>query len=655
MIQIAYSIIISFCIPFSLVGDIDNSPARNNHGAVNYEYEISTFEITNSQYCVFLNSVATKDNDKYQFYSPIMGQNFMGGVVKVVDGENVKFVVKPGYENKPIIGVSWKNAIYFINWLNYNCDLIEIGADQSSLRPYFLGNRKGSSYDLRDGNIVRRDDSRYWMPNIDEWQKACYYNGKNWDYKYLSDGANIYSIEKGWAYGFPHIKDVGFGVSPTYYGTYDQQGNVAEWIENGNGEFKYALGGSLIRPFKYAIFGEYEGDFPDKSIATFGLRICRTANKKLRAIAPDFTLKKDTLFIKNNQKAIIRDKNGGVYVTVEFPGNEGDVVNQYKGRVNYKYNISKYELTNQEYCNFLNSVAQKNDYYRLWDSNMEFSVCGGINRVIRSDGSFLYVVKPNYEKKPVSYIGFYELARYANWLHFGCPYGSEVLGVTEGTNEIGAYDTSDFELVRFGKKKVSKEFGQRNKGAKYWIPNEDEWYKAAYFDPTIIGNRKYHDYPTRSSDIPALTMANFMRDSQYSIGQPYFVADVDAFSQYASFFGTVQQGGNVWEWTESWQYDIPGCRSLRGGSWQYTEYGMNAINEDPGGINDKSYLFGGRLCKSYDNDGYENIENSFADDIYLKIHLMSKKQLLLIVSLLSALCFGVLILSCYLIVKRYHK
>lgn len=79
MIQIAYSIIISFCIPFSLVGDIDNSPARNNHGAVNYEYEISTFEITNSQYCVFLNSVATKDNDKYQFYSPIMGQNFMGG------------------------------------------------------------------------------------------------------------------------------------------------------------------------------------------------------------------------------------------------------------------------------------------------------------------------------------------------------------------------------------------------------------------------------------------------------------------------------------------------------------------------------------------------------------------------------------------------
>lgn len=182
----------------------------------------------------------------------------------------------------------------------------------------------------------------------------------------------------------------------------------------------------------------------------------------------------------------------------------------------------------------------------------------------------------------MTYIGFYELARYANWLHYGCPKGEQKLGITEGDSESGAYNTTDFESVRFGNKRVYDTFGRRNKGAKYWIPDEDEWYKAAYYDPTILGHRKFHDYPTRTSMPPTVKQANYMPEDKLAVGAPYYVCEVDDFSESASYYGTLNQGGNVWEWTESWQYGVPGQRALRGGSWQYTEQGLNAVNEDPG-------------------------------------------------------------------------
>ena len=57
---------------------------------------------------------------------------------------------------------------------------------------------------------------------------------------------------------------------------------------------------------------------------------------------------------------------------------------------------------------------------------------------------------------PVTYIGFLEAARFANWLHNG---------QGNGSTETGAYDISD------GIK--------RQPDARYWIPTENEWYKAA--------------------------------------------------------------------------------------------------------------------------------------------------------------------------------
>ncbi len=485
--------------------------------------------------------------------------------------------------------------------------------------------------------------------------QGAYFNGRVWDESIRYEGANIYDTETGWSYPYPHLKPVGENTRASHYGTYDQQGNVAEWLEDRRGEMRLAIGGSLIRPIYFSLYGKNEGDYAYKPVSTFGLRVCRDANSANRSTMAEIP---QTNILKNKKITLaLTDANGGVYVKVGDKGNIGDKINQYKGAVGYEYEIARCELSNAEYCRFLNAVATESDEYRLYDPNMSTGVTGGINRVAIGD-KFHYEVKEGWDNRPVSYIGYYELARYANWLHYGCPVGLQIVGVTEGNENTGAYNTVDFEDVRFGRKDVYKTFGFRNEGAKYWIPNENEWYKAAYYDPTILGHRKYHDYPTRTSLPPTTAQANYMAHNELAIGEPYFVCEVDDYENSASYYGTLNQGGNVWEWTESWQYGIIGQRTLRGGSWQYTELGLNAVNEDPGGINDKSYLFGGRLCRAVDDKGWREVKMSTTESLYQWLMTLPKKHLLfgfIVMALLSSIAIIVIVTKLAVSLCRYLK
>lgn len=635
---------------FVKVGDRHNVAVdKSGLGRVDYDYEIMAYEVTNREYCLFLNSVA-KDSDIHNLYSPIMSESFMGGIERDKKNGKWHYHVKKGFENKPVTGVSWNSAARYVNWLNYNSDKIESGADISTFRSFYESRGKQGCYDIINSSH-RNSSACYWLPDRNEWLKALYFNGHAWKTSFPMQKFNIYSYKSGWAYPFPHIRDIGISGAKSHYGTYDQIGNLAEWIEDGNGEFKYTLGGSLIRTKEYSDFNVTEGDFPDKNIPSFGFRVCRTTDIGKRKAIPSLPATNLKYSLRKTPKTSVqRDSNGGTYVLIDKRDNEGDKVNGLKGSVKYDYYISKYELTNAEYCRFLNHIATVEDKYDLYDPNMSTGVTGGIIKR-NVNGKTQYYVKPGWEKKPVTYIGFYELARYANWLHYGCPRGEQRVGTTEGTADKGAYDTSQFEIIRNGKSKPHASFGRRNKGALFWIPNEDEWYKAAYYDPEKIGNRKYHDYPTRTSDKPDKTKANYMYDMEYAIGSPFYLADVDEYPNGESYFGTQQQGGNVWEWTESWQYGNVGVRALRGGSWQYTEYGLNAVNEDPGGIDNKSYLYGGRLCKAADKQGYDAADKDFTDSIYKYIYTLPRRHMLIMLSAFTGIAFILIVLIILLSIK----
>lgn len=73
----------------------------------------------------------------------------------------------------------------------------------------------------------------------------------------------------------------------------------------------------------------------------------------------------------------------------------GEYVPVFKGdKINFY--LKKYEVSNEEYCKFLNACARISDPYQLWNPLMQEHYFGGIKREIQA-GEFRYKIKPGYE------------------------------------------------------------------------------------------------------------------------------------------------------------------------------------------------------------------------------------------------------------------
>ena len=393
----------------------------------------------------------------------------------------------------------------------------------------------------------------------------------------------------GFANGMPHLADVAsYREARASSGTQNQAGNVLEWVEDAwNDGLRMALGGSVFMYPRVASASYRDGERPDHRLSTLGFRVARITGGHPVEQRGSTSLDRPPL----------------EFVRVDFAGNEPDP-NHGFGAVGYAYEMQRTEISNADYAAFLNAVAGDLDQFGLFRRDMESGVVGGIERRAAGRG-WSYRAKSGWERRPVTYLTWFALARYANWRHFGMPTGSgQVLGSTEGDATTGAYDTRAFPARPGAPFDPAKLPAGRNAGAAYFIPTADEWYKAAYFDPRRTGSRRYWDYPMRT-DQPSLEQANHQAGEALGQGSPYFVAAVDDYAHAASASGTVQQGGNVWEWLEGWRSKGQGgcwrcdewTRGMRGGSFNYTWRGLHAENTDPGAPDQAFFVYGGRLAR----------------------------------------------------------
>ncbi|MFC1806514.1 SUMF1/EgtB/PvdO family nonheme iron enzyme, partial [Planctomycetota bacterium] len=224
-------------------------------------------------------------------------------------------------------------------------------------------------------------------------------------------------------------------------------------------------------------------------------------------------------------------------VPVGNPGNEADSTTF--GAVPYAYRIGKYEVTNAEYCAFLNAVA-RTDTYGLYDANMAGEY-GGITRS-GAPGKHTYAVKEGMGSKPVNFVSWYDALRYANWLTNRRGSGSTETGSYTFTSERADWKVTmpDHAALAGGK------------AVKWVLPSENEWYKAAYYDPDKPGGPGYWPFAAKGGSPPACNMGK---------GAP---SDAGAYKDSASAYGTFDQNGNVWEWNET---QGGGNCGVRGGSF----------------------------------------------------------------------------------------
>jgi formylglycine-generating enzyme required for sulfatase activity len=235
-------------------------------------------------------------------------------------------------------------------------------------------------------------------------------------------------------------------------------------------------------------------------------------------------------------------------VAVTSPGNAADIRNGF-GDVSYSYSMSRFEVTAAQYTTFLNAVA-RSDPYGLYDSNpSDMGTWPTGPRIQRSGGAgnYSYSVAADYANRPINFISWGDAARFCNWLHNGQPVGLQGASTTErGSYTLdGATTSAQYMMIT------------RSPTASFVLPTEDEWYKAAYYDPAIAGGNKYWNFATGSNTTPSNDLvnpdpgnnANFFQDG-YSL--PSFLrTNVGDFENSLSPWGTYDQMGNVGEWTET--------------------------------------------------------------------------------------------------------
>jgi len=206
-----------FSIRFVRVDQPGNAPDENPNpaGAVPYRYRIGKYEIS-EQMIDKANAQSAADGDALGITKDSRGPNF------------------------PATSITWYEAARFVNWLNTSTGSVPAYKfDEEG--DFQLWEEEDDGYD--ENNLFRNRLARYFLPSLNEWHKAAYYDpvaGVYWDYPTGSDdvpdGIDFVGdpdfeavFDDGDMNPLPNeVTDVGL-LSP--YGTAGQGGNVLEWQE----------------------------------------------------------------------------------------------------------------------------------------------------------------------------------------------------------------------------------------------------------------------------------------------------------------------------------------------------------------------------------------------------------------------------------------
>lgn len=256
-------------------------------------------------------------------------------------------------------------------------------------------------------------------------------------------------------------------------------------------------------------------------------------------------------------------------VTVGDPGNVADTryADPGYGSVGYDYRMGKYEVTAAQYADFLNAKA-KSDPYGLYNIDMWDNAYGCKISRSGTDGDYKYSVASDWANRPVNYVSYWDALRFANWVNNG---------QGNGDTETGTYTLNGY-LGHDGR------YIERNVGSRWFIANEDEWYKAAYYKGSGT-DAGYWEYATQSDSPPSNDFmspdpgnnANFYQNG-FTVDSPYWRTNVGEFENSESAYGTFDQSGNVFEWNEAIVYEDGdySYRGQRGGSFGYDDTGLGA-------------------------------------------------------------------------------
>lgn len=216
------------------------------------------------------------------------------------------------------------------------------------------------------------------------------------------------------------------------------------------------------------------------------------------------------------------------FVTVGNPGNANDsgTTGSYfspYGGVSYTFRMGTYEISRD-------MITKANNGGTLGLTLQNMTSYGG-----------------NVGTHPATGLSWNQAARFVNWLNVSSGWSPAYkfavqpggVGYT-GNENLALWSPSDggYDALNL----------YRNSNAHYFLPSENEWYKAAFYSGS---GTTYFDYATGSDTMPTAVMSGTLSGTAV-YNQLGAQGPADIFlAGGLSHYGTMGQTGNVWEWTES--------------------------------------------------------------------------------------------------------
>jgi sulfatase modifying factor 1 len=260
-------------------------------GSVGYLYSIGKYEVTVAQWVEFMNAKGKTDDTSY-----LLGT----GTAQIVRGGTsggYRYVSQPFKDAQPIVGLDWFRAARFANWMhNGKGD----GSTETGAYSFNGFNAEVNSHSA---------EARFWIPSINEWHKAAYFNGDSANPQYSTyatqsnDAPTITTVDaffdgSGMGAGnsanyrrnsVTSVANVGTSGGPSAYGTFDMAGNAAEavsfptLIRSTPREFRWdTMGGDCVNGEYWIAAGSLMGVSTEYVFAT-------SSGVRLAAVVPEPT------------------------------------------------------------------------------------------------------------------------------------------------------------------------------------------------------------------------------------------------------------------------------------------------------------------------------------------------------------------------------